>query len=136
MSLNKIRAILIINAKKASKKGMGKTKGWTDEARKKAALTRKAKAKVKSGPDKEFNKTLAGVKIRRISDGGRAVMGVIKSSHDDVGKTLKKAGYKVHPAGSGPWTTTHVNKQGHQIQVSKKSNRLGTEVSFYPKTKD
>ena len=68
MSLNTIRALLILNAKKgaagggmppkpkgpkqhlvggqkASKKGMGKTKGWTDVARKKAALTRKAKAK-------------------------------------------------------------------------------------------
>lgn len=45
MSLNKIRAILIINAKKAGGSKNPKMKGWTDEARKKAALTRKAKAK-------------------------------------------------------------------------------------------
>lgn len=38
MSLNTIRALLILNAKK----------GWSDVARKKAALTRKAKAKGKS----------------------------------------------------------------------------------------
>ena len=50
MSINVIKAIMILNAKKGSvsKGGKGKTKGWTDEARKKAALTRKAKSKVKA----------------------------------------------------------------------------------------
>lgn len=60
MSLNLIKALLILNAKKAvSKKGVGKTKGWTDEARAKAAATRKRKAKVavkkmSKKPDPEY----------------------------------------------------------------------------------
>lgn len=75
-SLNTIKAILLINAKKAaSKKGLGKTKGWTDEARAKAALTRKAKKKVaeskapkkksKGIPESIVKKTMAAKKAGR-----------------------------------------------------------------------
>lgn len=62
MSLNTTKALLIINAKKVSKKGLGKTKGWTDEARAKAAMTRKAKKKVVSGKSGETDARIKNVK--------------------------------------------------------------------------
>ena len=50
------KALVVLNAKKASGVKNPKIKGWTDAARKKAALTRKAKSKVVKGKAGESNK--------------------------------------------------------------------------------
>ena len=57
---NFIQAVLIINAKRGPAKGSSKAKGWTDEARKKAAMTRKRKTQVKEDKPKSNKKFLPG----------------------------------------------------------------------------
>ena len=88
MSLNTIKALMILNAKGGPKKGSAKAKGWTDEARAKAALTRKAKKKVadiKSGvkvPRITKSDSISSIieKVRLANPGGKPVKPPVKGS--------------------------------------------------------
>lgn len=95
---NLVKAILIINAAK---------KGWTEEARRKAALTRKRKAKVAT--DKEVYEGFSPVQLKRQ-----------KQMKDALTKTVSelatKHGYKVEHHSEG--VTVHSPHPKHPTSVT------------------
>ena len=82
MSLNVIKAILILNAKK----------GWTDAARKKAALTRKAKSnagalRFKKGFGDFKGKATEGTVIKQLAKANAKLKGSPRSKSADALKS-------------------------------------------------
>ena len=91
MSLNLVKALLILNAAKGPKKGSAKAKGWTDEARRKAALTRKAKKKVTEAKAPKKAAKKSDVKVPRItkSDSISSIIEKVRSANPSSGKSAK-----------------------------------------------
>ena len=120
-SLNTIRAILILNAKSGPKKGSAKAKGWTDAARAKAALTRKAKANVaaKKGAkglktpeaaEKHFYKALdAYQKAKRAGKPLKDLSKAVTAARNDHMKLAKEARKNAPPV---PKTLGFDNRYG------------------------
>lgn len=133
MSLTLVKALLILNAKAGPKKGSAKAKGWTDEARRKAALTRKAKSKVaeskapkkaaKAEPKKK-SKTSAksDVKVPRItkSDSISSILEKVRLANPNSGKPIK-------PTVKGAGITKQELEKANQY-VSSKSNHVTAEA--------
>lgn len=120
MSLNSIKALMILNAKMPPGEGdgfipfkmKGKAKGWTKAARLKAALARKAKSKVKAGAADKKKALLEAIKPKKV-----------KSNKPDP-KSMKKA------AAQSPKKADSKTQAKAVIQKAKKSSAFGqTEVA-------
>lgn len=90
MSLNTTKALLILNAKSVSKKGLGKTKGWTDEARAKAAMTRKAKKKALKPGTYAHTKAMMEKAYKKLTPEAKASMQKEYAKAAKVGVRRKK----------------------------------------------
>lgn len=86
MTLNTIKALLILNAKKATGVKNPKAKGWTDAARLKAAATRKAKKKAKP-TEPPTNPGMPTPKHLKEADKINNVFGRYLKSLDKLGST-------------------------------------------------